>query len=166
MKSLRQHKRCQVKTKAIICDLDGTLCNDDHRKEAIKDIVGAAKWGEKEYNRYYELMDKDTPFTHISDILHRFEDDHQIIFMTGRPLRFSDTTRKWFSEHMSLKNKPILLMRQDNDYRCDTVVKTELYEEMIKPHFDVQFVLEDRKRVVKMWRSLGLKCLEVAEADF
>lgn len=154
------------KTKAIICDLDGTLCNDDHRKEAIKDIVGAAKWGKVEYDRYYELMDKDTPFDHIREILHRFENDHQIIFMTGRPYRYMEITAAWIAEHTKLDNDFKLLMRGDDDYRCDTVVKTEIYNEVVSPTFDVQFVLEDRTRVVKMWRDLGVFCLQVQQSDF
>ena len=32
--------------------------------------------------------------------------------------------------------------------------------------YDVEFVLDDRDRVVKMWRDRGLKVLQVAEGDF
>jgi hypothetical protein len=30
----------------------------------------------------------------------------------------------------------------------------------------VRLVLDDRNSVVKMWRSLGLECWQVAEGDF
>ena len=31
---------------------------------------------------------------------------------------------------------------------------------------NVLFILDDRNGVVEMWRSLGLKCLQVAEGNF
>jgi hypothetical protein len=52
------------------------------------------------------------------------------------------------------------------DMRNDSIVKEEIYEEHIKPRFNVRFVLDDRDRVVKMWRENGLKVLQVAEGDF
>lgn len=152
--------------KAIVCDLDGTLCNDDVRKELIQDIVGVGKWGETEYNRYYAEMHTDTPFEHIREILHRFESDHKIIFVTGRPARFADKTKDWIFKHTSLDYEFILIMREDGDYRCDTEIKTEIFNERIKPEYDVLFVLEDRTRVVNMWRNLGIPCLQVQQSDY
>ena len=48
----------------------------------------------------------------------------------------------------------------------DTIIKKDIYEQWIKPRFNVRFVLDDRDRVVKMWREQGLKVLQVAEGDF
>jgi len=155
-----------AKIPAIICDLDGTLCNDDFRRETIKDIVGLGAWTEAEYTRYYELMHTDIPFDHVKEILHRFEHDHKIFFVTGRPERFRGQTISWIKTHTNLKNDPIMYMRPDRDFRHDIIIKTEIYEKWIKPDYDVVFVLEDRTRVVKMWRDLGLYCLQVQQSDF
>jgi len=57
-------------------------------------------------------------------------------------------------------------MRSQGDTRPDEIVKREIYEEHIKPLYNVDFVLDDRNKVVKMWRSLGLKVLQVAEGNF
>ena len=48
----------------------------------------------------------------------------------------------------------------------DKIVKECLYRTHVEPRFNVKFVLDDRNRVVDMWRSLGLKCLQVAEGNF
>ena len=48
----------------------------------------------------------------------------------------------------------------------DTIIKRNIYEDMIKPRVNVRCVLDDRDRVVKMWREQGLKVLQVAEGDF
>lgn len=36
----------------------------------------------------------------------------------------------------------------------------------IRDRYDVRVVLDDRDSVVKMWRSLGLTCLQVALGEF
>jgi len=59
-----------------------------------------------------------------------------------------------------------LYMRTEGDYRDDAVVKYELYVQYIAPTFDVAVVLDDRNRVVRMWRQVGLTCLQVEDGDF
>jgi soluble P-type ATPase len=56
-------------------------------------------------------------------------------------------------------------MRKDGDNRNDTVVKREILEELIKTRYIVA-ALDDRNRVVKMWRESGIKCLQVQEGNF
>jgi hypothetical protein len=57
-------------------------------------------------------------------------------------------------------------MRAAKDNRRDDVVKRELYKRHVRDHFDVLFVLDDRTQVVRMWRSRGLVCFQVAPGDF
>ena len=56
--------------------------------------------------------------------------------------------------------------RAVGDRRPDVVVKKELYRRHIEPRYRVLCVLENRSRVVEMWRGLGLTCLQVAPGDF
>lgn len=42
----------------------------------------------------------------------------------------------------------------------------ELYERYVQPIGSVTAVLDDRARVVAMWRALGLTVLQVAEGNF
>lgn len=60
----------------------------------------------------------------------------------------------------------IHILRGFNDYRDDPIIKQEIYETYIKPYTDVDYVFDDRDRVVKMWRDIGLRCLQVQEGDF
>jgi hypothetical protein len=59
-----------------------------------------------------------------------------------------------------------LLMRPNGDNRADDVVKEELFRARIQPRYSVAGVIDDRNRIVKMWRRLGLVCFQVAEGDF
>ncbi len=45
-------------------------------------------------------------------------------------------------------------------------MKREIYAKYIAPHYDVTFVVDDRKSVVDMWRSCGLVTLQCAEGNF
>jgi len=57
-------------------------------------------------------------------------------------------------------------MRSDGDYRADQVVKEELFRNQVEPKYDVIGVIDDRDKVVTMWRRLGLVCFQVAQGDF
>ena len=60
-----------------------------------------------------------------------------------------------------------LLMRKDGDNRPDQIVKRELYERHVVGLYEVEGVLDDRAKVVRMWRDeLGLTCLQVADGNF
>jgi len=56
------------------------------------------------------------------------------------------------------------LLRKDKDRRSDTEVKRELLATLDKSK--ILFVVEDRSRVVEMWRSEGLVCLQCAPGEF
>lgn len=57
-------------------------------------------------------------------------------------------------------------MRPAGNMEKDSVIKRRLYEEHIKGTYNVAYVIDDRNQVVEMWRSLGLRCLQVANGDF
>ena len=57
-------------------------------------------------------------------------------------------------------------MRETGDSQPDKIVKRKIYENIIKGRFNVKFVLDDRDQVVRTWRNLGLRCLQVAYGDF
>ena len=56
-------------------------------------------------------------------------------------------------------------MRPAKDNRKDFIVKQEIYENYIKPKYEVLFCLEDRTHIAQMWRSLGLVCLQCSNDD-
>jgi hypothetical protein len=57
-----------------------------------------------------------------------------------------------------------LLLRKDRDRRSDTVVKREMLSGIDRDK--ILFVVEDRNRVVEMWRAEGLVCLQCAPGEF
>ena len=86
----------------------------------------------------------------------------KIILLSGRQEKDREVTEAWLEENRIPYN--VLFMRPTNDGRKDSIVKEEIYRREIEGHYNVRFVLDDRQQVVDMWRSLGLKCFQVAES--
>jgi uncharacterized HAD superfamily protein len=87
-----------------------------------------------------------------------------IVFVSGREDKFKPQTLAWLAKHnISFDG---LYMRQSGDSRKDSIVKKEIYDEFILDKYNVAFVLDDRDQVVKVWRDLGLTCLQVDYGDF
>lgn len=135
---------------AILVDMDGTLC---HRE-------GYTSRGPYEFERAGE----DGCDAVVADIIHRFSHDHAIIIFTARPAKVEFICRRWLKQHGIHFDQ--IFTRKDEDNREDSIVKWEMYEEYVKPFWSVEFILDDRQRVVDMWRSNGMKVLQVAPGDF
>ena len=87
-----------------------------------------------------------------------------MFLMSGRSEISREITIKWLDDHKILYDK--LFMRKKDDDRRDDVIKKELFEENIMGKYNVIFVIDDRDRIVKMWRDLGITCLQCQYGDF
>ncbi len=135
--------------KAIICDIDGTLAHMDGKR-------GPYDW---------HKVGGDSCDEQIRDILIEYSNrGSTIIIMSGREDVCRPETEAWLKEHNIPYN--FIFMRKAGDKRKDSIIKEELFSTAINGDFCIQFVLDDRLQVVQMWRSLGLKCLQVAEGNF
>jgi len=144
-------------SKAIIIDLDGTLCNMVHR---LSFIVNQAK--KKDWNTFYSKIGEDTVNGWCYEIISLFaQQNFNILYVTGRPNNYRSVTMDWLRQN----NCPIngLFMREEKDNRKDDIVKKEIYLSFIKPKYEILFCIDDRPNVTQMWRSLGLVCLQCNE---
>lgn len=133
---------------AILCDLDGTLA-----------------WLNGRSPFSYTKCDTDLLNPHIAKILDRFTSTHKIILITGRVESCRSQTEKWLKQNKV--HFDFLYMKPDAEVsRKDTETKKEIFEKYIRNRYNVEFVLEDRDRIVQLWRELGLICLQVAEGAF
>ena len=136
------------KKACLLVDLDGTIA----LFEGVRDGLDQTKVGEDKVRES------------VREVLNRFFDDYQIIIVTGRSESCREDTMKWLIKHDIPFDE--VFMRADDDNRHDYSMKTEMYKTHIEPKYTVLFVLEDRTKVVKMWRELGLECWQVAVADY
>lgn len=137
------------KPKAIIVDIDGTLAHNNS--------------GRNIYD-YAKALDDDFDEV-VGDIVFEYaKNGYEIIVCSGREDDCRDVTEVWLEKHGIVFTE--LLMRKAGDFRQDSIVKRELFDQHIRDHYRVHFVLDDRNQVVDMWRGLGLKVLQVADGNF
>lgn len=148
--------------KAVIVDVDGTLAHN---------------YGHRSFYDYSRVRD-DGVHQPIADLLWQFIDQGYVpIIMSGRDESCREDTETWLFDKLGLlpqghgavgdeRDYVGPFMRTTGDNRDDAVVKLELFDEHVRDHYDVRYVLDDRNRVVKAWRSIGLTCLQVADGNF
>lgn len=132
----------------IIVDIDGTLAHMTDR-------------GPYDTSRYY-TDELDETVALLVDTWRLAGE--RVILMSGRSEEFRMVTEAWLMGHGVLYDE--LHMRPSGDVRNDAIVKDELFEKHIAGKYNVDFILDDRDRVVEMWRAKGLKCLQVAPGNF
>ena len=137
-------------SQVILCDIDGTI---------------ALRRGRSPYDQSKVLEDAFDP--RMNFLLSSLSEKFQIIFLSGRQdtKQCRDDTEKWLKDNLGL-SEVTLIMRSEGDFRPDDVVKKELYQKYIKDRYNVVCVFDDRDKVVRMWRNLGLLCCQVYYGNF
>lgn len=141
-------------SKMILVDLDGTVCLHN---------------GRSPYD--YEKCDTDLPNSPVIQIVENYLSYAKggVIFMSGREDRCKEKSIQWIKKHIQIMNTEVkIFMRKTGDTRKDFIVKQELFDENIRGKYNIEFILDDRLQVCRMWHSLGLTVLRVGdpEADF
>lgn len=148
-------------TNAIILDIDGTLSDPSHRRPIINE---PEKPSDEDWNKFFSKIGEDPANNWCVNLAHKYKETHKIIVVTARPGtdQIIEDTVQWLGD----KHIPYdeLHFRPEGDRRPDQKVKKEILEEEITA--DIEFVVDDRKKVVDMWRNQGLTVLHCAEGDF
>ena len=151
----------------IVFDIDGTLANLSHRLKWVSGEV-------KDWDRFYQDVRQDGVIEPIAELffllcigLGHYDIDFnmRVICITGRPERTRAATLKWFREKIGPEPDAIY-MRKDHDFRPDVEIKREWVEKLRKEGNNIILAFEDRDRVVKMYRDLGIQCCQVAEGTY
>jgi hypothetical protein len=97
---------------------------------------------------------------------------YEPIFMSGRTEACRRDTERWLLQYVfrlpmvTPKMYSRLYMRAVGDIRPDCVIKLDMFNEHIRDRYNVLLAIDDRNQVVRLWRSLGITCLQVADGDF
>ena len=168
-----------MKKNTIIFDLDGTLANIDKRKEFATKSNGKLDWDVFFSSSNIKLDVPNEPVVKMAQMF--AENGFNVVIFSGRNDRSFHTTRSWLTHNRIPFQK--LIMRPDKflnwgDKIASGNIATQemrfMPDEILKKHMldlfvdinDVFLVVDDRQKVVDMWRSLGLTVFQVAEGDF
>jgi len=160
---LKQMGFMESNLKIVVVDIDGTVARPGKRLEHLQKSP-------KDWDAFYQDCFDDTPIVSVCELVGVLANSYEVVYCTGRRNAVRKVTRDWLHENCFIPKPSVLLMRPDGDHRHDLEVKPELLNDWLtyrgKSLSDVAFVLEDRNSMVKHWRSMGLKCLQVEEGDF
>ena len=142
------------KEDCIIVDLDGTVCLHNGRSP-------------------YDLtrVSEDIPNYPLVRFLKELICNKHIIFLSGREGtdQCRQDTLNWLTENICSSDfgcKWELRMREKNNFEPDEIIKERIFYKEIEPKYNVIAVFDDRDKVVKMWRNLGLLCNQVYWGNF
>ena len=163
-----------------IFDLDGTLANIDSRRDISMKPNGKLDW--EIFAAPDSILNWDTPNEPVIKMAQMFNDyGYKVVIFSGRNDRGFVATKHWLTEHDVPYD--LLVMRPDKfkanswpiadgnpatpdmRYMPDEILKKKMLDTFVDIN-DVFLVVDDRDKVVKMWRDLGLNTFQVAPGNF
>lgn len=135
---------------ALIFDIDGTLAIMGDRSP----YDGAKVW-------------LDTLNVDVCSVLRRhYAAGIKIIIVTGRDEIYRDVTEKWLLDNAVYHDELYMRPTEEGQKREDSIIKYELFNQHIRPQgMQILGVFDDRHRVLRMWRKLGLTTFHVNGPD-
>lgn len=137
------------KPNAVLVDIDGTLAHMGNRGPFDWHKVG--------------LDDINPVVKYLVESISIMDEQTRIIVLSGRDGCCEDETRDWL-EYYGVPYD-MLLMRKQDDYRKDNIIKEEIYRNEIEPNYNVLFAIDDRLQVLDMWNKLGIFTLNVNQGN-
>lgn len=135
---------------AYIWDIDGTLAKLN---------------GRSPYD--YSQVSTDLPHSDVIDLMFRLtkQGTHNV-FLSGREDSCRADTEAWLRRELDWSGELELYMRRTGDDRNDALVKNELFWTNLADRYNVLGWFDDRRQVIDMVRSIGIRCYDVAGNDF
>lgn len=135
---------------AVLCDIDGTLA----LKADSRGPYDFERCGEDQLNE---------PVRHVLRAIRHHTGEH-IVLLSGRGEEYRGPTEAWLDRYAVPYDE--LWMRPARDLRRDDIVKAELFDRHVRHRFTVRLSLDDRDRVVALWRRMGLPTWQVNYGNF
>lgn len=153
------------KKRFFIGDLDGTLALNDHRQHWLDPQQHAEITDDERWQRFFLDCPKDAPNLLVVELWRHLYETHyaeEFHIFSGRSKLVEMATHAWLAKYLIPFDQ--LRMRETKDFRPDEIVKSEWLDDYAIE--EIAGVLDDRAKVVAMWRARGVTCLQVAPGNF
>lgn len=175
----------------IIFDLDGTLADCFHRQHFVDPyaipiaiykpsenckcgfpdchcgylVNNKGKRWKPNWKQFFEACDNDTPIKPTINAFFHLIEHHKIEIWSGRCESVREKTVKWMHEYCPRFSHCELKMRPIGDSTPDDVLKERWLDEAHSEGNIIEFVFDDRPKVVRMWRRRGIFVFNCAQHD-
>lgn len=174
----------------VLVDMDGTLADLKHRykyiestcqnrgcfngkisefsRDGLKNITtvtncqGCKGTGKikKDWDSFFTGVSEDPVIKPTAEWIRSLKDKYYICIVSGRPIdKAGKATVEWLRKHDITYDR--IFMRNSGDKRPDDIVKKEILDRILPRK--IAFVIDDRPRVIRMWRENGLTCYDVGD---
>ena len=153
-----------MKKRIVIFDLDGTLAVIDKRRE-----LSTKPNGKIDFDKLHDpsLIKHDKPNMPVVKMAQLFaKDGFNIVIFSGRSDKTIFTTRSWLSNNRIPFHSLVMRPHKTMNFIPDEVLKKQMLDDAPFNKDEVLMVVDDRQKVVDMWRDIGLNCFQVAPGDF
>ena len=147
----------------VIFDLDGTLANID-----VRIRLAAKPNGKLDWDVFFDPSNikLDVPNEPVVKMAQLFaENGFNIVIFSGRTDKTEKRTRSWLSNNRVPFHKLVMRPHKTMNFIPDEILKKDMLDKYVDID-DVFLVVDDRQKVVDMWRSLDMTVFQVAEGDF
>ena len=152
----------------VIFDLDGTLALIEKRRIKAGKSADGKETKKMDWDVFHDPSNihLDEPNIPVIKMAQMFaEDGFTIIIFSGRTDKTKYSTRSWLTHNRIPFQKLVMRDSKINHYTPDDILKKDMLDKYADIN-DVFLVVDDRNKVVKMWRSLGLTVFQVADGNF
>lgn len=160
----------------IVFDLDGTLADCSHRRHFVIDPRVNGEWvearcWESNWQAFYEACDKDILIKPVAEVFLAINYEpykRNVEIWSGRCESVREKTINWIQcnipefEGMQYIDR-ILKMRPIGDYTPDDQLKERWLDEAMAEGKTIEFVIDDRTKVRKMWERRGIFVFDVSQ---
>ncbi len=145
----------------VIFDLDGTLADIEKRRNLSTKDNGKMDWDKFFDPKNIKLDEPNLPVTLLAKMM--FDKGFRIVIFSGRLDVTKEATKRWLEDN-GIKWDILRMRPKHMKFVDDAELKREWLHELGKD--SVFLVVDDRKKVVDMWRREGMDVWQVAEGDF
>ncbi|MEX2660012.1 MAG: hypothetical protein WD232_09965 [Acidimicrobiales bacterium] len=128
-----------------IVDIDGVVADVRHR---LHHLEGRRK----DWDAFFAAAVDDPPYEEGLAIVAELAEDHEVVFLTGRPERCRADTELWFEANGMAGHR--LFMRPEGTRRPAAHVKRELLDRLAEGR-EVAVIVDDDPLVIAAMRSAG-----------
>lgn len=132
-----------------VLDLDGVLADV---RERLRHIQGPRK----DWDAFFAGIPDDPPLAEGLAVARTLAEDHELIYLTGRPERTRGDTEAWLAQHGLPPGR--LVMRRDGDRRPARQVKPRLLASLARGR-RIDVVVDDDPAVCDALREAGYPVL-------
>ena len=142
---VQQYSASTSLAKAIIVDVDGTLAHMNGNR-------GPFDWDKV----YLDTVDEEV----VQAVTGFYNAGYKVLIVSGRDGVCREMTWEWVCKALGFMPDGFF-MRNEGDMRGDDIVKSEIFWDKIATKYNVRAVFDDRPRVCRFWRSIGIKVFQM-----